>query len=264
MADAAVTIFGLPAALVAAGVAGSLGILGSVASAVISKRKSSPEPMPSLTFGYAYPPNGPSSPRMATRRLRQLSITLVVAAVLSFGAFVYGQAAGGTGDPPAEVPLVPQQARAIAVTESVANSCSPQKITYTADNLIDGKHETAWWASSGDDGVGKFAIITFASTVHLTTVGLIPGYANQRPREDQDCKISDAFPSNRNIESVRYDFDDGQSIIQHFEPESRIQTRPVNTTTTNVRITILSTRLPPGADNDTLISETYFVGKAIG
>src|SRR5439155_22743730 len=86
--------------------------------------------------GYAYPTNGPSPSRIATRWLRWLSVTFLVAAVASAGVFVYGQAVGGTGDPPTEVPLVPQQAIAKAEQESVTNSCST--ITYTASNLIDG------------------------------------------------------------------------------------------------------------------------------
>jgi hypothetical protein len=40
-----------------------------------------------------------------------------------------------------------------------------------------------------------------------------------------------------------------------------MQTQRVDTTTKSVRITILSTELPRDADNDTLISETYFAGR---
>lgn len=265
MLDAAIVIFGLqiPVAVVAAGLAGSLGLLGSVIAAKIGKRKSRPEPMPSLTVGYAYPSNGSASPQTATKVLRRLFVSLMVFSVLILGVFFYVQPADGTGDSPAEVELLPKEASDGAGDKLVPSDCSRQDINYSAGNLIDKDPKTAWFAEADGDGKGKSATITFPSAVHLTKVGLIPGFARQRPWSKQHCLVSDAFPENRNIVSVRYTFDNGQSVVQHFQPVSDIQTRPVNISTTKVIITILDTRRPPRADNDTLISDTYFAGYVI-
>lgn len=269
MTDSSVTIHGLPVPVVAAIVTGLLGFLGAILAAKINKRKTGPEPMPTVTVDYAYPRNSPHPSVRGLRKLRLLSTSLIVVAALFFLWSVYGQAPASPDDrnkgtKTNEARLAPMKAEAITVQDSVILECSKQRVTYTAGNLIDQNPNTAWWASTDDDGEGRFAVITFNSIVHLTKVGLIPGYTNQAPRKDRDCKLSDAFGFNRFVSSVRYDFDDGSHVVQEFRPEPRMQTQPVDTTTKTVRITILSTELPGNADNDTLISETYFAGSVGG
>jgi hypothetical protein len=256
-------------------------------AARINKKKSRPEPMPTATFGYAFPANIPASPSAWTTLLRRLVATLaVVAVVLGVVGILQlrerpGDKANASAvidplDPapgPTEAPSVtaapsprtgmlrPARAEAIAVDDSARLVCPPRSlVTFTADNLIDQDPNTGWWASADDDGAGRFAVISFPSTVRLTQVGLVPGYTHLGPRADQDCRVANAFPFNRFIEVVQYDFDDGTSVEQRFEPQPRMQTRSVDATTKNVRITILRTSLPAGADNDTLISDTYFAG----
>ena len=60
--------------------------------------------------------------------------------------------------------------------------------------------------------------------------------------------------------SVRYTFDDGTSIEQASGLSPVIQYAEVATTTRTVTITILGTVRPPGADDDTILSEVAFEG----
>jgi hypothetical protein len=93
-------------------------------------------------------------------------------------------------------------------------------------------------------------------------VGLTPGFLNIAARSDLGCgEPVNAFTYNRFVEQVEYRFDDGSVVVQAFEqrPEmQRMQITPI--TTTNVKITIMSTRRIPPADNDTIISEAAFEG----
>lgn len=68
------------------------------------------------------------------------------------------------------------------------------------------------------------------------------------------------FGVNRFVNAVEWTFDDGTSVVQRFEQRPEMQLTPVDATTTNVRMTILSTTRPPGADDDTVISEASFTG----
>lgn len=161
-------------------------------------------------------------------------------------------------------PVVVQQLRPVLATataerDSVFLRCTGAFVPYGAENLIDGDVDTGWGASAGD-GSGQSVTVTFDEPVHLTRVGLTPGFTKTGPRKDRGCAETFAFPLNRFVRAVRYSFDDGQTVRHDFEQRPGLQFLSVDTTTREVRITILETYRPPGADNDTILSEAQFEG----
>jgi len=158
------------------------------------------------------------------------------------------------------VALAPSTATATNTRKAVPElKCTGLPLAYTADQLIDGDPETGWGASEGD-GSGEHATISFGRQVNLTSVGIIPGYAREAEHSKADCNRVSAFEYNRQIQAVRWTFDDGSSLEQTFEPDPSMQTLDVSKTTGSVTLEILRTVRPDGADSDTIISEAAFEG----
>jgi serine/threonine protein kinase len=172
---------------------------------------------------------------------------------------VPGESTGTTF--PSSVPIQPISAKGYVGRSAVLRKCSGQRKSFASSYLIDGDNDTGWGASSGD-GSGASITVGFGRPTRLTSVGLTPGFLNIAARSDLGCgEPVNAFTYNRFVEQVEYRFDDGSVVVQAFEqrPEmQRMQITPI--TTTNVKITIMSTRRIPPADNDTIISEAAFEG----
>lgn len=69
-----------------------------------------------------------------------------------------------------------------------------------------------------------------------------------------------AFDLNRVVVRAAYHFSDGTEVEQTFDQNPEMQFTAVDVITSSVTITILETRLPPGADDDTVVSEVAFEG----
>lgn len=162
---------------------------------------------------------------------------------------------------PAPGPLRPTEVLASGGLPATTLRCTGETIDYGAERLIDGDLQTGWGVSG--DGAGRSITVRFADPVHLTQVGLVPGYAKVGPRADFDCRDVGAFDLNRVIVRASYRFADGSEVEQTFEPRPEMQSAAVDVVTTSVTITILETRLPPGADDDTVLSEVAFEGRAV-
>ena len=137
--------------------------------------------------------------------------------------------------------------------------CTGQPLAYSGQQLIDGDENFGWGASMGD-AAGATAAMVFAGPTKLATVGLTPGYTRLAPRSKAGCQTVVAFPYNRFVQAVRWTFDDGSSVEQSFDQRPEMQTMPVDVTTSSVKLTILSTTRPAGADDETVISEAAFTG----
>ncbi len=157
-------------------------------------------------------------------------------------------------------PLSPTSVSAsntLALTPRLA--CTGGSISYLADQLIDGTD--LGWGASSTDGAGQYVDIAFGEPVHLSTVGITPGYLREARRPSNGCEPVSSFEVNRFVNAVEWSFDDGTSVTQRFEQRPEMQLTPVDAVTSNVRMTILETTRPPGADNDTVISEASFSGE---
>jgi serine/threonine protein kinase len=162
---------------------------------------------------------------------------------------------------PSSVAIQPISAKGFVGRSAVLRKCSGQRKSFDSAFLIDGDNDTGWGVSSGD-GSGKTITIGFGRPTRLTSVGLTPGFLNIAARSDLGCgEPVNAFVYNRFVEQVAYRFDDGSTVVQTFERKPEMQRMQITPTlTTNVKITIVSTRRIPPADNDTIISEAAFEG----
>ena len=171
------------------------------------------------------------------------------------------QRATTTETPPAIEALRPTTIEVTNTRKSVGElACTGGSMSYRAEQLIDRDVQLGWGASA-DDGAGERATMSFDGPVELTSVGLLPGYAREAPHSKAGCDTVSAFPLNRQIQSVRWIFDDGTSVDQTFEASPEIQTKAVDVTTSSVTMEILSTTRPSRADSDTIISEATFEGR---
>jgi len=130
--------------------------------------------------------------------------------------------------------------------------------SFEAGLLIDRNHNTGWGASSSD-GTGQSITLDMGRVVHLSSIGLVPGYDRVAPRFAFDCQPTNAWDFNRLVASVRYSFDDGSSIVQAFGTQNDVYWTAIDVDTRTVRITILGT-IHQGTDDDTILSEVYFEG----
>jgi len=111
--------------------------------------------------------------------------------------------------------------------------------SYEPARAVDGDEATAWRCD--DDGIGQSLTIHFDGSVHLRSVGLIPGIVKVDPADG-----TNRFEQNNKIARVRWAFDGGKSATQSFEPKPDLQRTPVDVTTSTVTVEIQS--VFPGKD----------------
>ena len=159
-------------------------------------------------------------------------------------------APGATTVPPAPA-VVKATVVASGQTGPAQNGCG-EVTSYDPVNVQDGNPATAW--RSLGDGTGQTLQLTFPAPIHLTQVGLIPGYD-----KIDNCTAADRFAQMRKVTSVRWTFANGATVDQSFTPERTMQNAPVDVVTTNVTVEILGTTAPGDLDY-TPVSEIALVG----
>lgn len=142
---------------------------------------------------------------------------------------------------PASEPLSLDEASVRASTTTASSTdANGNPVDYSPGYMVDGDPTTAWRADG--DGVGYELVIDLGDLYHVTSVGLIPGYAKS------DGSI-DRFAQNRRIERVTWDFSDGTSVEQSFEDAPTMQSVTADATTTWVRVHIDASTEDGGRDN---------------
>jgi hypothetical protein len=159
-------------------------------------------------------------------------------------------APGVTTVPPAPA-LVKATVAASGQTGPAQNGCG-EVTSYDPSNVQDGNPATAW--RSLGDGTGQTLQLTLPAPIHLTSVGLIPGYD-----KIDSCTAADRFAQMRKVTGVRWTFGSGATIDQSFTPDRTMQNTPVDVVTATVTLEILGTT-PPGGLDYTPISEIALVG----
>lgn len=162
---------------------------------------------------------------------------------------------------------IPEELRVVTFNSSnirgpVNLACPPKpRSTYGPELLVDGDENTGWGASK-HDGTGEWIDLGFGGPVRVARIGITAGFNRFAPRKDQDCRSVHAFPFNRRVTAFRYTFDDGRTLVHDMADQSEMQYIELDppATTSSVRITIEGTYRPPGADDDTIISEAMFEG----
>jgi hypothetical protein len=161
-----------------------------------------------------------------------------------------GTASNGTPEA-----ITPAGAQASA-TAPDSTDAAGNPVSYGVANVLDGDPATAWRLAG--DGLGMEIVLDLGGTFHVTSVGLIPGYAKVDPTGDID-----RFAENRRITSVRWDFADGSSVTQTFTESPTLQWLDVDVTTTWVRLRIMGTTEDGGRDF-TAISDVAVMGTSAG
>ena len=87
-------------------------------------------------------------------------------------------------------------------------------VRYKPSNVFDEDMTTAWRCDG--DGSGQKLTVNLAETTKIGQLGLIPGYAKTDPRSGVD-----RYAENNRITKVRWEFDDGTSIEQTFDPSAK-------------------------------------------
>lgn len=162
-------------------------------------------------------------------------------------------------------PLSPSSVSATCQSPSgVDSQDNPQ--SYEPYRATDGDPETTWRCDG--DATGQSLELTFSSTVHVSSIALIPGFAKV-DRYDG----ADRFAQNRKITSVTYQFDGGETVRATFSPSPSLQPTSVNVLTRRITITIAGTSLGSttiandgttlGAIDKTPISEIDVLGATI-
>src|SRR6185437_6866845 len=101
-------------------------------------------------------------------------------------------------------------------------------VRYKPSNVFDEDMTTAWRCDG--DGSGQKLTIDLAETTKIGQLGLIPGYAKTDPRSGVD-----RYAENNRVTKVRWEFDDGTSIEQTFDPS------PKNRSMQSMRIPVVKT-----------------------
>ncbi|HEX5877948.1 MAG TPA: hypothetical protein VF468_06445 [Actinomycetota bacterium] len=159
------------------------------------------------------------------------------------------------GQQPQPGPLHPAEVEASAWAGPSKDGAG-STVTFEAENLVDGLADTAWRVEG--DGVGHTLTFRFDRPVHLTAIGLLPGYA----KVDQVSGVN-RFRQNRRVTAATYTFDGGGQGAVTFSDTAELQLHQVNADTTTVVVQITgSTR---ATDRPyTAISEVRFAGWPIG
>ena len=96
------------------------------------------------------------------------------------------------------------------------------------------------------------------SPVHLTQVGLVPGYAKV-----DVCSNFDRFTQLRRVVSVTWHFDGEVAVPQTFKDRPEMQSVPVDVTTSTVTLEITATTPNPRLDA-AAVSEVLLLGVPTG
>jgi hypothetical protein len=162
-------------------------------------------------------------------------------------------ASTSSGLPASAAELATRAKASASSTAPEGRDAAGNPVRYSASNVVDGNPQTAWRAPG--DGRGVTLYLDMRGSVHLTEVGLLPGYAKVDPTNGIN-----RFYENRRVVKVRWHFSDGTTIDQAFTDKARIQRIPVDVTTTSVKIEIIATR-PGHPDFDySPISEVSLLG----
>ena len=118
-------------------------------------------------------------------------------------------------------------------------------VNFEPANMTDGKVETAWRCDG--DGVGQVVELRLPGPTVVNSIALIPGYAKTDPSDN-----TDRYAQNRRITAVRYEFDDGKSVVHTLDPNATRRTPQLlavnGVRTSTIRMVIVSSE-PGTASN---------------
>lgn len=127
-----------------------------------------------------------------------------------------------------------------------------QPVSYGSANLFDGNSNTAWRAPG--DATGLRIAVDLGFDAHITSVGLIPGYA-----KIDATTGANRFPENRRVTSASWQTDRQSAVTQTFLDQPIVQSVPTSLDGRFVTLTIKGVT-PHGGRDFTAISEIQIYG----
>jgi len=138
--------------------------------------------------------------------------------------------AGGSTLPPTPGAVRPAETSAACQAED-SEDARGNPVSFSPANLFDRDTGTAWRCAPAAE---LQLTLRFDAPTHLTSVGLINGYAKVDPETEIDRYIQ-----NHRVRTATWTFADGSSVTQEFEDNNRsMQSMPVDVTTDAVTLTI--------------------------
>ena len=128
-------------------------------------------------------------------------------------------------------------------------------VMFDAVNAVDGDPTTAWRVPG--DGLGDYLVLTFDESVHVDSIGMVPGYAKIDPVDG-----ANRFTQNRRVRSAQFEFSDGQVLDVDYSDQAQLQQVSVGVETTVVVMYI--TRSTSAPRDFTAVSELQVYGWAVG
>lgn len=160
--------------------------------------------------------------------------------------------------PTAPGEVTPNETEPSCPTETGSNA-DGSEVSFGAGNVFDHNATTAWRCPVGGPLELTF---TFDHPVHLTSVGLINGYAKLDPTLG-----TDRYTQNHRVQQATWTFSNGghtTTVTQSFADGNRqLQTTEVNVTATSVTLTIDATFSPNHEDPraELAIAEVQLIAK---
>jgi hypothetical protein len=149
---------------------------------------------------------------------------------------------------------------ATAITAAASSTQDPEGgITYSAENTLDGRAETAWNSDGRADGKGPGMVLTyrFADPVELSAITVLNGY--QKTLQNPGRTPSELFALNSRVRSWRVTTDTGTWVWDLADDRGPQTLAKQFGTTSSVRFEVLS--VYPGSKYlDLAVSEVSFAG----
>jgi len=169
----------------------------------------------------------------------------------------------GSGTPGAGTASPTSTASAISSATITATASSTQDpeggITYSAENTLDGRAETAWNSDGRVDGKGPGMVLTyrFADPVELSAITVLNGYQKTLPNPGRTP--SDLFALNSRVRSWRVTTDTGSWVWDLADDRAPQTLSKQFGTTSSVRFEVRE--VYPGSKYlDLAVSEVSFAG----
>lgn len=167
-----------------------------------------------------------------------------------------GSHAGGAGGPAGS--LTDRASVVVPATAAPGQDVGGNRVTYVGGNMLDGVPETAWRMPG--DGTGAEITLTLPRGTHLSSVGLINGYAKQAQRSGGGTL--DWYHGNRRIEKVEWVFGDGTRVAQDLQDTTAVQSTDVDVETSTITLRLISVSEPgpgPASRDFTAISDLSLI-----
>lgn len=210
-------------------------------------------PIPSVD-ARPYPPTAERSPLVLIGAGVGVGVLLLILGALVTGLF------GDRGDEAAAPTGTPVAIPAASITASASSTQEAEGgVTYTAQNTLDGRAETAWNSDGRADGKGPGMVLIyrFSDPVDLTTLTVLNGY---QKTVQSNGKTSDLFTLNSRFRSLRVTTDAGSWTWDLPDDRTPQTLTRAFGKTSNVRLEVLS--VYPGSKYlDLALSEVSFAAR---